>query len=244
MPDAVTPDIDQLMQSASQALAVMDYLHCEQQCEQALDLARQRRLWDAYARVLLPLQEVRRQRRMIAAEGMIRLGSASLEGPARNVLETLKDGGCLVLTHPHSAEDAEALLEIARSKQQHIELLWAEEGGDAERWLLRTFIGQDLKVSVDAPPQAWQDRWFTPQEVLQATGESQAGVNRSSNPADWFMDASESLGDAGLALADEINDLGLRLQLLEDCVMGVPDHELLHQRLAQTARALQMQSSS
>ena len=69
-------DVDAIMEDASQALSRMDYLSCETFCLKALSLARRAKRWPVYARILLPLQETRRQRRMIAAAGVIRLGSA------------------------------------------------------------------------------------------------------------------------------------------------------------------------
>ena len=66
--------LDDVMQQASQKLAEMDYFAAEALCLDGLRLARQTAYWNAYARVLLPLQECRRQRRLTAADTAVHLG--------------------------------------------------------------------------------------------------------------------------------------------------------------------------
>ncbi|MHC4996015.1 MAG: hypothetical protein ACYTGQ_13285, partial [Planctomycetota bacterium] len=63
-----TPQIDTLMEEASEALAHTDYFRCEKRCLQALALARDDNDYERYARILLPLQEARRLRRQAAAD--------------------------------------------------------------------------------------------------------------------------------------------------------------------------------
>ena len=117
-------ELDAMMEAASQALARMDYLVCESHCLDALAIARQRQDWPYYARILMPLQEARRQRRMIAAEGVIRLGTANLDGDPSAWLEQMRVGptqaeiaGCIVLTQPHGADDARRLAQTVRQQR-------------------------------------------------------------------------------------------------------------------------------
>ena len=62
-------DLNTTMEHASAALQSMDYAACEAGCLTALAMAGNARRWSDYARILLPLQESRRQRRMIAVDG-------------------------------------------------------------------------------------------------------------------------------------------------------------------------------
>src|SRR5690606_32298089 len=78
----MTQLINDIMERASQSLATMDYLASERDCLEALALARSQQDWRLYAAIILPLQECRRQRRMIAADGWVMLGSSSLTHPA------------------------------------------------------------------------------------------------------------------------------------------------------------------
>src|SRR5690606_17570305 len=78
---SMSSTLDDIMERASRSLAAMDYLTCERLCVEALAAARRAQDWSYYARILLPLQEARRQRRLIAADGWVRLGTSDLEGP-------------------------------------------------------------------------------------------------------------------------------------------------------------------
>ena len=76
----MTETIPELMERASVALVDMDYLQCEALCLKALALARAAADWAAYARIVLPLQEARRQRRMIALDGRVGVWVDGLDG--------------------------------------------------------------------------------------------------------------------------------------------------------------------
>lgn len=206
--------LDGIMDRASRALADMDYLACEALCLEALAEARDQRRFGCYARVLMPLQEARRQRRMIAAQGEVRLDS-SRPGFDADLWLTEQRAGCIVLTHPHTADDARALDERARREKKFIEVLFADNASDASSWTLRSYAGP--KVSCDVPSPA---------------------PRPGQSPAQWFLHATEQLGDAALRSIDDslrgealIRDLEARLRVF-------PDHELLHQRLAQAARTV------
>lgn len=204
----------QLMERASQALAQMDYLACEALCIEALHAARDGGDWTEYARILLPLQECRRQRRMIAAEGAIRLGTTGLDG------KPLSDRGaaCIVVTHPHTAEVADQW----RAQHQYVEVLFADNTSDAGTWTLRSTRGPAVTCDVAVPPSAWIDAWL----------DGKTKPIKGKTPADWFIDATEALGDAALDQSDDTP------QGLEACLDVVTDHEILHQRLGAAARSL------
>ena len=219
-------DIDSIMESASQALARMDYLECEALCVQALARARAEANWAYYARILMPLQESRRQRRMIAAEGMIRLGTASLNGEPASWLEHMR-AGCIALTSPHTAEHAQIFSTRAQQQRQFVEVLFVDDIS-TQGWRLCSFTGPMQRAKVDAPPQTWQDRWL-----------SDADRAAASN---WFMDACEMLGDGAIRQVKAQSGTVQRLAELERCLEVVTDHEILHQRLGDAARAMQSNS--
>jgi len=248
MSTATTTQIDQIMESATQALMEMDYAASEKQCLEALSRARAQGLWHVYARVVLPLQEARRQRRMTAADGVIRLGSASLAGTPSDWAQHMSDGGCLVLTHPHTAADAGALRGLLIEQGLPVEVLWADCGVDAQTWTVRSFSDNTLAVDLPAPPAAWRDTWLGPGQSTPPaqtggttptpSGATRAAMQTSATPADWMMDAMEALGDRALALCQQTEDPARRLTQLEASITAAPDHELLHQHLADTARRL------
>ena len=211
------------MEEASVALAKMDYLGCEALCFGALVEARKRADWAYYSAILLPLQEARRQRRMIAAEGVVRLGTASLTDVSPAALLQQITAGCIVLTAPHTITDALQLLTAARERRQHVEVLFAEQRGD--KWRICSLLPAcKLSCEVAPPPAGSTERWLKPSELPAA--------------ADWFLDACEALGDAALASVATAAGTVENIASLEACLDIVTDHEILHQRLGAAARGL------
>jgi hypothetical protein len=230
-------NLDHLMQSASVALAGRDYLACEGLCLRALAAARRKQDWAYYGRVLLPLQEARRHRRMIAAEGSVRLGTTGLPGALAADLAS-HPAAAIVVTHPHGAAEARALAAEARRSRRFVEVLCADNPASAPRWRLRGWAGPEVACDLPAPPVAWLDRWFDRSAVVPVP----AVAGSAPTPADWFLDAAEALGDQALRQADAAPDPVARLEALEHCLEVVTDHELNHQRLWDAARALSLAS--
>ena len=69
--------IDTLMETASAALASGDYFACEREASKALELAHAASDWDRMARICMPLEEARRQKRLEAADAGVRQLSSS-----------------------------------------------------------------------------------------------------------------------------------------------------------------------
>jgi hypothetical protein len=203
--------LDSIMERASHSLAAMDYLECEALCVEALRLARASDRFGYYARVLLPLQEARRQRRMIAVAGQVQVDTADGFDPDA-WLDGL-DAGCLVLTRPHTADGARTLESRARHDKQFVEILYADSDPSDPVWTLRSYAGPEVCCEVPAP---------TPE----------------TDAARWFIDATERLGDAALAGVDDALARRPRFDELEARLLVFPDHELLHQHLADAARAV------
>ncbi len=236
-------ELDSIMERASEALAGMQYLACEEHCLRALALARHHGDWAYYARILLPLQETRRQRRMIAAEGVTRLGTAGLQGPLESWLGRM-GAGCIVVTGPHETQEAIALHRAARKRGQCIEVLFADNPATASRWTLLASAGeQSIKLTVAAPQSAWIDQWLAPTDAvpvrLPAQSDSSDAIELGSEtPVDWFLDACEALGEVALATVKAPLGERERIEQLERCLEAVPDHEIIHQALGEAARAM------
>ena len=260
--------VDDLMESASVSLAQRRYLDCERQCLEALCLAKNNGDWSTVTRIILPLQEARRQRRLIAAAGTIRLGTTDLPDDPQSWLDRLQTG-CLVVTHPHNRQTACRLEALARDQDRYVEVLFSDNPATAESWRITTDIDQPVYCPVAAPSPHWQDRWITrpatdhcppssqlpvqqdkehprnpPHEKSESESESESDPEpckrmMTKTPADWFLDVYELLGDAAWARFTAWPLTGLaRLTALERCVEAVVGHELLHQRWAEAAAAL------
>ncbi len=220
-----------MMEEASQALARMDYIACERLCQQALDAARRDGDWWTYSRILLPLQEARRQRRINASEGVLRLGSTSLPVDIGEWADQLTCGS-IVLTRPHKVEHARALLERAREEGRYVEVLLAECSADSPTWRVVSFMTPDPSVTTaPAPPAEWRDKWLTPAGMAAVACENQ-------HPSDYFLDLTEALGDQVIAAAMAEDDPMKQFERLERGLEVLTDHEKLHQRLTEAARRL------
>ncbi|MFP4225045.1 MAG: hypothetical protein ACLFVN_13395 [Phycisphaeraceae bacterium] len=227
--------LDDIMNRASEALARTDYLTCEARCLDALALARDEEEWDYYARILLPLQEARRQRRIIASEAGVRLGSASLTGRPQDWLER-HDAGCFLLTRPHTAETASNLASLAWSEELYVEVLFADSRAEGDTWTVLATAGPAVTCELPAPPPAWRDRWLPAGEVPEP--EAGSPLPPGETPVDWFIDATEKLGDAAIAQVTAPLGSPERVDQLSRMLDVVTDHEQLHQRLGEAARAL------
>lgn len=224
----MTTTLDDIMEQASQALAELDYPGCEALCMRALAEARARGDWAFYSRVVLPLQEARRQKRQAALDGPIRLGTASYVGDALGLIERLP-AGALVVTAPLAPDDADRVDRAARDSGRAIEVLFAQPDADGKFWAVHTYRGQLYQALRPAPPADMLGQALPGQDALPGS---------QLTPAHWFMQASEALGNAAIALANEPMDAIDRVALLEQALCAVGDHELLHQRLADAARAM------
>ncbi|MEO1236042.1 MAG: hypothetical protein AAFX76_04565 [Planctomycetota bacterium] len=217
--------LDTLMEHASQRLVDMDYLGSEALCLEGLAMARDAEDWNAYARVLLPLQECRRQRRMIAADTAVTLGTNACWRDPRD--------GCVAVTRPLGRDDALRIMRDAANHQRHVEVLWCDNEPDAATWTVRTAAGPAITCKVDAPHRDLINQRIAPDE--------HEGGHAA---AHWFVAASEALGDAALDAVTAPLGERARVEQLEAMVAAVGDHEILHQRLADAARALVPQPSA
>lgn len=150
MPESV----NQLMESASLALVQMDYAKSEQLAMQALTLCFNAGDWTTYARVIMPLQEARRQRRLNACDaGVFCGGIGSLSATS----------GVWIATGV-SREEAAEVDEQARAGGKAVEVLWVSEQRDTS-WTVSSFVGPVISVQVPTPnaqadPAPADDAWY------------------------------------------------------------------------------------
>lgn len=101
--------IDQLMERASDALSRTEHFACERDAEEALRLAARRGDYDRMARILMPLEEARRQKRLAAADDG-RIHVVEQDPPrSKEVLEP----GCWLVQPPLVGADGRDLRDLA-----------------------------------------------------------------------------------------------------------------------------------
>lgn len=231
-PTSPSQRIDQFMEEASEDLVARDYFAAERLCLKALRTALVHRDFDRIARITLPLQECRRQKRDQAVEsGAVFCVDAELPDAS----ELLP--GCYLVSPPRVGADGRALREMADELGVPILVLVREPTTRDGQWPLVALGPSTVRVKVKAPhvpaPQASTDQNAGGHEPIPVTLPS----------PEWFVEASEALGDG--AIAGVLERPGLHHALTPDQVVvllaqrleACPDHEKLHQRLIEAARS-------
>lgn len=216
--------IDATMERASSALVKASYFECERFCLRALAAAWRARDLERLARICLPLQECRRLIRQQAADaagaGGIFVMAAPADFPARPA------PGFYLAQPPLIGADARRLRELLWSRNIPSLVLTREPMTRALKWPIVAIAHRAFRAYVDPPMgTAW-------------TGE---GVRRdaSASPptADWFLAAAEALGDAAFATISPKLPALWRVEDVLTALDTFPDHEKLHQHLADACRA-------
>ncbi len=225
MKNAPAAAIDELMEQASRALVQTDYFQAEALCLRALRRAAQRRDYERLARICLPLQESRRQRRHTAIDSGFRAVVSALPD-ARAALAP----GLYLLQPPMLGVDTRRFREVADRRRVPAMVLCREPMTRAEQWpVVAVTEGTMLEmVTVRvrvAPP---------PGTVASETGPTRD--NAPTPPAEWFIAAQEALGDAAIAMIKADDHPYWRVDDLLAFLDAVPDHEKLIQALADTCR--------
>lgn len=200
--------IDTLMERASGALAKSRYFECERLANEALELAHVAHDYERMARILLPLQEARRNRRLAAIDR--KRITVLEEMPAE---EASIQPGCYLVQPPLVGADGRELRERALHDDVPVLVVVREP---------KTRVG--LWPVVMIGPITVRDRITPPK-------------NESKVDMAWFIAASEALGDAAIAEVDPDLAPADRVAALLDRLNTVVDHEKLHQELMDACKA-------
>lgn len=204
--------IDELMERASLALEATDYFEAERLSLQAIDHAL--RLFDfgRIARICLPLQESRRQRRHLAMDaGRVFIVRDRIPKPAQ------LEAGCYLIEPPLLGIDARTL-RLSGERRKVPMIVVAREplcksGPRVGKWpIVGVGTGPkfttSVRIYVDPP---------------------------ATTPApDWFLATNELLGDEAILKAVKA-PAAWRVEDLIHYLDAHPDHEKLHQALAAAA---------
>lgn len=211
MPDAksqkITEKLDRLMERASQALVGTDYFAAERAAREALELAHANALYERMSRIIMPLQEARRAKRLAAVDTGRLLGID--EKPAE--MPAIEQGVYLI-EPPFVGADGRDLRERADAEQIPVLVVVREPMTQLGRWPI-VMIGP-ITVRARVPP---------PEH------EHDPGIP-------WCIAASEALGDEAIASVDPEAPLVNRVNALMDRLGTCPEHEKLHQALEEACR--------
>ena len=212
--------IDDLMAAASVRLVETSYFDAVDLCTRALTLAVKASDWDRVARLALTLQEDRRQIRQLAVDVptiTIVDTAAQLRKPA--------EAGCYLVQSPLIGAEARAFASSAHKRRVPVFVLAREPMTDAGLWPIVGVSSISVRTKVDPPPGVERDSKSPTRDRVTD------GI-----PMDWFEAAAEALGDAGFSSVDPSWPAAHRVEDLIERLEAVPEHEKLHQHLADAAR--------
>ncbi|MBK7404040.1 MAG: hypothetical protein IPJ41_05275 [Phycisphaerales bacterium] len=214
-------EIDGLMERASVALGEGAYAEAERLAQRCLRSARAWLDFVRMARIVLPLQEARRQIREQAMDA----GPVALVRTPGDVPRPLRRG-CYLLQPPMIGRDGRSLRETAARKAVPVCVLAREPLMRSGQWPVVAVGPLVVRVRVDPP-------W--PVERV----EQSMSKDRDDRlpPREWFASTSEALGDAAIARLVPGDHPHYRVDDLLDFLDAHPEHEKLHQELEAACRA-------
>lgn len=235
------------MEQASQHLVHRRYFEVEQLCSEALRRAHAIRDYDRLARLVLPLQEARRQKRDLALDtGEVYLVNGEMPDESR-----LRPG-CYLVAPPRVGVDGRLLREAADRRHVPIVVTVREPTTRDGLWPIVAVGPTTLRTKVPPPPPRQPPaaagkggkvkakagtKTKKPAAPVEAPPPAPA-VGQAALPSPmWFVEANEALGDAAIANLNPSAHPTSRVDTLIELLESHPDHEKLHQRLEEAARA-------
>lgn len=202
--------IDKLMNEASGALAETRYFECDDRAREAFELAAQAQDYDRLGRLLLPLQEARRQIRMQAVDS----GNLVVvnEYPALERLmspDATPESGCYLLEPPLVGADGRNLRDRLRESRIPALVIVHEPQTSLGLWPIVMVGPVTVRTRIEPP-----------------------------DPLDipWMLEAAEALGDEALASVDPEASAAARVEYLAERLRTLWDHEKLIQAIEVACR--------
>ena len=200
--------IDDIMERASDALAATSYFEAERLALKALHMAREESNFERMSRIVLPLQEARRQRYELA---LSHGGVNFIDEPVTE--EIVVDPGCYLIQPMQVGADARRLRLAAWHQDVPVAVICIEPETELGLWpIVAVTPGTTVRTRIDPP-------------------------KRKSKPSmKWFVGAMEALGDQAIDDVDPTMPPVRRMDAFMDRLDAVPEHEKLHQALEAVCR--------
>jgi hypothetical protein len=194
--------VSEMMDRAEAALRRSQWFEAERLALRSLEIARREDDFDSMARIILPLQEARRQRLQLAlATKKVRI----LDGDISD--EMALSPGCYLVQPPAVGADARRLRLAALRREVPVAVM-CREPQTRIGLCPAVAIGQvTVRVRIDAPKD-WDKPDFK-----------------------WFVAALEALGNGAIDQLDTGLEMDRQIDFLLSALDSVPDHEKLHQVL-------------
>jgi hypothetical protein len=228
--------IDALMEQASQALVERRYFDTERIAADALERAFAALDYERMARILLPLEEARRQKRDLAIDARhVALVSADL--PTGRALVA----GCYLVCPPRVGIDGRMLREAADHKKVPVVVIVREPTSRDGLWPIVALGPVTIRTKVPPPAPLNGAKTKKPRKSSKKAPPQPSPAASPDGivpPPEWFLRAAEILGDAAIASVVAIAP-ATRVEAFLRRLAAHPDHEKLHQALGDACRAAQ-----
>ena len=199
--------VDEIMERAEAALRRSQWFEAERLAHRAVELARAQEDFALLARVCLPLQEARRQRIQEAT------GNRKLAILQADITEDMPlKPGCYLVQPPTVGADARRLRLAALRREIPVAVLCREPRSRMGLCPI-VAIGQVTVRTRIEPPKKWDKPDLA-----------------------WYVEACELLGDAAIETLDRTAEPARQVDALLERLDAVPDHEKLHQVLAEVCK--------
>jgi hypothetical protein len=240
-------DVQTLCERGQELLIETRYWEAERALAEAERLAWEARDWDALARLYMPLQEVRRQRRQRCGEGVVALDLFS-EGPADRV-----EPAQVVANYPHgqllvagwgSIQPALGVRRLASTNRLYVEtFLAAAYPVGAGKAIV---IVPDEDVALPSADPEWSIdellRNVPPHSIVLSENELPSGSRKGSTQTyAQVMEMWERLAAPFLAAADMAVDPVAKIEAYRRTIRVDYACELAHQKLSDVAKTLDRQ---
>ncbi len=207
MSKARTESVADLMERAEASLRRRAWFEAERLAAKALSMARSEDEFEAMARILLPLQEARRQRLAEAFE--VKKVKVVAEAPNE---QTRVTPGVHLVEPPLVGADARRFRLLALEQEVPVAVVCREPITRLNECPVVAIGPVTIRARIDPPKKP------------------------SAPTSAWMARALEQLGDHAIANLDSGLDLIKRIDHLLNCLESHPDHEKLHQELAELCR--------
>ncbi len=235
--------IQQLCFEGQKDLLATDYLSAEDSLVTAEHLVRDARDWDALARLYMPLQEARRQRRQRAGEGLVKLDLVAKHASDAidvDLIASKYPHGQLLVAGFGSIEPARKLREIADRERRYLDVYLA-----ASYWVSGAVVVAIVPNDrVTVPPEGEYSvdeltRLLPPHSILMPVTDLPQGERMGdTHTFAQTMSIWEKLHLPFLALADQTADPEARIKAYRQTIEVDYACELAHQKLSEIARMM------
>jgi len=237
------PSLQERCEQAQEQLIAMRYLDAEATLFRVEQEALRTRDWDALARLYMPLQEARRQRRQRCGEGIFRLDLLALKPDERLDPERLVEQypiGQLLVAGLGTIEPAVRLRKLAAERKLYLETFLAAVY-PIEGSIAIVIVPLDDSPLPDARPRTL-DRLrseLPPDCLILHRGEVPSGPHKGTYETyGKAMSFWERLHAPFLAAADRLPDPIQRIEAYRQTIRVDYACELAHQKLSDVARNL------